>query len=323
MIAIRETFARCRAEGRAAIVPFIVAGDPDLATTEELLSVLAEAGADLIEIGVPFSDPIADGPVIQAAGQRALAAGATLERILATIARVRGRLGVPLVLFSYANPILVHGAARFAEQAAASGVDGVLIVDLPPEEAAVEVSPALAEQGLDRILLLAPTSGPERIDLVAKAGSGFVYYVSRTGVTGEREALADELPRQPGGAPPAPTAGRGRLRDLDAGAGGGGGAARRRRRVGSAPVRLLHDCRDEPERLALVAARARQLAAAVRPAAAEAQPPDAARQFVLRIRRGARPPVQRGRAPRRRGRGSRSPRPPSPCPAPRPTRGGV
>ncbi|HPA94680.1 MAG: tryptophan synthase subunit alpha [Thermoanaerobaculia bacterium] len=271
MSAISETFARCRAEGRAAFVPFIVAGDPDLATTEELLSVLAEAGADLIEIGVPFSDPIADGPVIQAAGQRALAAGATLERILATIARVRGRLGVPLVLFSYANPILVHGAARFAEQAAASGVDGVLIVDLPPEEAAVEVSPALAEQGLDRILLLAPTSGPERIDLVAKAGSGFVYYVSRTGVTGEREALADELPRQLravrrrlrlpvvvgfGISTPAQVAAVAPLAD---------GVV-----VGSALVRLLHDCRDEPERLALVAARARQLAAAVRPAAAEA-----------------------------------------------------
>ena len=271
MSAISETFARCRAEGRAAFVPFIVAGDPDLATTEELLIALAEAGADLIEIGVPFSDPIADGPVIQAAGQRALAAGATLERILASIARVRGRLGVPLVLFSYANPILVHGAARFAEQAAASGVDGVLIVDLPPEEAAVEVSPALAEQGLDRILLLAPTSGPERIDLVAKAGSGFVYYVSRTGVTGEREALADELPRQLravrrrlrlpvvvgfGISTPAQVAAVAPLAD---------GVV-----VGSALVRLLHDCRDEPERLALVAARARQLAAAVRPAAAEA-----------------------------------------------------
>ena len=271
MSAISETFARCRAEGRAAFVPFIVAGDPDLATTEELLIALAEAGADLIEIGVPFSDPIADGPVIQAAGQRALAAGATLERILASIARVRGRLGVPLVLFSYANPILVHGAARFAEQAAASGVDGVLIVDLPPEEAAAEVSPALAAHGLDRILLLAPTSGPERIDLVAKAGSGFVYYVSRTGVTGEREALADELPRQLravrrrlrlpvvvgfGISTPAQVAAVAPLAD---------GVV-----VGSALVRLLHDCRDEPERLALVAARARQLAAAVRPAAAEA-----------------------------------------------------
>lgn len=271
MSAISETFARCRAEGRAAFVPFIVAGDPDLATTEELLIALAEAGADLIEIGVPFSDPIADGPVIQAAGQWALAAGATLERILASIARVRGRLGVPLVLFSYANPILVHGAARFAEQAAASGVDGVLIVDLPPEEAAAEVSPALAAHGLDRILLLAPTSGPERIDLVAKAGSGFVYYVSRTGVTGEREALADELPRQLravrrrlrlpvvvgfGISTPAQVAAVAPLAD---------GVV-----VGSALVRLLHDCRDEPERLALVAARARQLAAAVRPAAAEA-----------------------------------------------------
>ena len=274
MSAISETFARCRAEGRAAFVPFIVAGDPDLATTEELLSVLAEAGADLIEIGVPFSDPIADGPVIQAAGQRALAAGATLERILASIARVRGRLGVPLVLFSYANPILVHGAARFAEKAAASGVDGVLIVDLPPEEAAAEVSPALAAHGLDRILLLAPTSGPERIDLVARAGSGFVYYVSRTGVTGEREALAAELPRQLravrrrlrlpvvvgfGISTPAQVAAVAPLAD---------GVV-----VGSALVRLLHDCRDEPERLALVAARARQLAAAVRPAAAEAEVP--------------------------------------------------
>ena len=266
MSALAELFARCREERRAAFVPFLVAGDPDLDTTEELLVALARAGADAIEIGVPFSDPIADGPVIQAASERALAGGATLARILARVARVRGRLGVPLVLFSYANPILALGAERFAEQAAASGIDGVLVVDLPPEEAAGEVAPALAAHGVDRIFLLAPTSGRERVDRVAREGSGFVYFVSRTGVTGEREALPEELPRQLaalrrrlrlpvvvgfGISTPEQVAAAARLAD---------GVV-----VGSALVHLLDDCRDETERVALVAERARRLAAATRP----------------------------------------------------------
>ncbi|HSM52389.1 MAG TPA: tryptophan synthase subunit alpha, partial [Thermoanaerobaculia bacterium] len=196
MSALADLFARCRAEERAAFVPFLVAGDPDLDATERLLLALARAGADAIEIGVPFSDPIADGPVIQAASERALAGGVTLERILARVARLRAPVGVPLVLFSYANPILAYGVERFAEQAAASGIDAVLVVDLPPEEAEEELAPRLAAHGVDLVFLLAPTSGRERIDRVARTGSGFVYFVARAGVTGEREALAPELPRQ-------------------------------------------------------------------------------------------------------------------------------
>ncbi len=193
--AIEGVFARCRKEGRAAFIPFVMAGDPDLATTERLIDALAEGGADLIELGVPFSDPIADGPVNQRAAARALAAGTTLSRVLELVARCRDRAGVPLVLFSYFNPIHARGVARFAEQAAASGVDGVLCVDLPPEEAAEEYGPALAAAGVDAVYLLAPTSDRGRIEAVGAAASGFVYYVSRTGVTGQRDELPAELVR--------------------------------------------------------------------------------------------------------------------------------
>jgi tryptophan synthase alpha chain len=192
---IAAAFARCREEGRAAFIPFLMAGDPDLETSERLVAALAEGGADLIELGVPFSDPIADGPVNQRAATRALAAGTTLSGVLELVARSRDRLGVPVVLFTYFNPIHARGVARFAEQAAASGVDGVLCVDLPPEEAAAEYTPALAAAGVDPVFLLAPTSDRERIAVVDRAAAGFVYYVSRTGVTGERTELARELVR--------------------------------------------------------------------------------------------------------------------------------
>jgi tryptophan synthase alpha chain len=157
------------------------------------MEAFVDGGADLIELGVPFSDPIADGPVIQAASQRALAAGTTMSAILRLVARHRDRLGVPIVLFSYFNPIHRRGVLNFAEQAAASGVDGVLCVDLPPEEAGEEVVPALRKQGLDTIFLLAPTSDRQRVRSVAAMSSGFVYYVSRTGVTGARQELPKEL----------------------------------------------------------------------------------------------------------------------------------
>ncbi len=145
---------------------------------------------------MPFSDPIADGPVNQRAAARALAAGTTLSRVLELVARQRDRLGVPVVLFTYFNPILARGVDEFAEQAAASGVDGVLCVDLPPEEAAGELLPALRGPGLDPVFLLAPTSTREREKAVAAASSGFVYYVSRTGVTGTRDELPPELLRE-------------------------------------------------------------------------------------------------------------------------------
>jgi tryptophan synthase alpha chain len=145
---------------------------------------------------VPFSDPIADGPVNQAAAARALAAGTTLAGILALVARLRAKLGIPVVLFTYFNPIHAYGVERFAEHAAASGVDGVLCVDLPPEEAEGEYLDALRAHGIDAIFLLAPTSTRERIRSVARLGSGFVYYVSRTGVTGEQTELPAELARE-------------------------------------------------------------------------------------------------------------------------------
>jgi tryptophan synthase alpha chain len=193
---LTQAFARARAEKRSAFIPYITAGDPDLATTERLALALAAAGADILELGVPFSDPIADGPVNQAAAARALASGTTLVGILALVARLQPKLGIPVVLFTYFNPIHAYGIARFAEHAAASGVDGVLCVDLPPEEAEGEYLDALRSHAIDAIFLLAPTSTRERVRAVARLGSGFVYYVSRTGVTGEQGELPRELARE-------------------------------------------------------------------------------------------------------------------------------
>jgi tryptophan synthase alpha chain len=195
MTAIDAAFSRCAGEGRAAFIPFLMAGDPSLEATASFLGALAKGGADLIELGVPFSDPIADGPTNQRATVRALQAGTKLSGIFELVARQRDRLDVPIVLFTYFNPVHARGVERFAEQAAASGVDGVLCVDLPPEEGGRDLVPALRDQGVDSIYLLAPTSTKERVDKVAAASSGFVYYVSRTGVTGERAALPAELVR--------------------------------------------------------------------------------------------------------------------------------
>lgn len=280
MSRLAATFERCAAESRAAFVPFLMAGDPDLRATEKLLVALARAGADVIELGVPFSDPIADGPVIQAAAARALAGGTTLSRILELVARCRSRVGVPIVLFTYFNPILAHGLARFAEQAAASGVDGVLVVDLPPEEAAEEALPALRAEGLDVVFLLAPTSTRERIERVSRLGSGFVYYVSRTGTTGVQERLSATLEREVaalrkrvklplvvgfGISTPEQVAEVARSAD---------GVV-----VGSALVRLAAECAEEPDFVALVGERARQLAAAT------ARPEPPRRRFGLGRRR--------------------------------------
>ncbi len=196
MSAIGEVFARCKAEKRTAFIPFLVAGHPDLETTGKLLDALVAGGADLIELGMPFSDPVADGPVIQAAAQRALDAGMTMSKLLELVATKRDALGVPIVLFTYFNPILARGLERFAEQAAASGIDGVLCVDLPPEEGEREWIPALQARGLDAIFLLAPTSTKERIKKASAASSGFLYYVSRRGVTGEQSLLDPELSKR-------------------------------------------------------------------------------------------------------------------------------
>lgn len=195
MSGIADVFARCAEEGRAAFIPFLMAGDPNLPATAAQLAALAAGGADIIELGVPFSDPIADGPVNQRAAMRALAAGTRLSGILELIARQRDQLGVPIVLFTYYNPLYARGLEPFAEQAAASGVDGVLCVDLPPEEASRGLVPALRGRGVDTIFLLAPTSTRDRIALAAESSSGFVYYVSRTGTTGERNSLPPDLVR--------------------------------------------------------------------------------------------------------------------------------
>ncbi|MEO1369577.1 MAG: tryptophan synthase subunit alpha [Acidobacteriota bacterium] len=192
MSAVGAAFTKCREEKRAAFIPFLTAGDPDLRTTGELMHAMVAGGADIIELGVPFSDPIADGPTIQKASTRALESGTTLSGILRLVARHRDRLGVPVVLFTYFNPIHARGVSTFAEQAAASGVDAVLCVDMPPEEGADYVG-ELRRQSLDTIFLLAPTSDKARIQSVARHSSGFVYYVSRTGVTGARQALPKEL----------------------------------------------------------------------------------------------------------------------------------
>lgn len=189
---IGRKFAELRARGEAALIPFIVAGDPNLDATRSLVRELEARGADLIELGVPFSDPAADGPVNQRAIARGLASGASLTAILATVGEVRRESQIPIVLFGYYNPILRYGCERLCADAAGAGVDGLLVVDLPPEEADELAHPARAH-GLDLIYLLAPTTPAERARSISRAGSGFLYYVSVTGVTGTRTSLAVDL----------------------------------------------------------------------------------------------------------------------------------
>ncbi|GIX21374.1 MAG: tryptophan synthase alpha chain [Gammaproteobacteria bacterium] len=196
MSRIAEAFARCRGAGRAALVPYVTAGDPDPGLTVELMHALVRAGADLIELGVPFSDPMADGPVIQAACERALAKGTTLDTVLAQVAAFRrDDPATPVILMGYANPLEVMGYGRFAEAAAGAGVDGVLTVDLPPEEAG-DVVPVLRGAGLDPVFLLAPTSDEDRIRAVGRVASGFVYYVSLKGVTGAAHLDVEDVARR-------------------------------------------------------------------------------------------------------------------------------
>jgi tryptophan synthase alpha chain len=189
---IGDRFAELRERGERALMPFITAGDPDLETTEALLFVLAESGADLIEIGVPFSDPIAEGPTIQRASERGLAAGASLRRILELIGSVRDRIDVPILPMGYANPIHAMGPVPFAAAAAAVGVDGIIIPDLPPEEGEPYYSECRA-RGIDPVLLAAPTTSPERLRMLVEQTRGFLYYVSLQGVTGARMQLAQGI----------------------------------------------------------------------------------------------------------------------------------
>ncbi|MGE0452250.1 MAG: tryptophan synthase subunit alpha [Vicinamibacteria bacterium] len=190
MSRIGPAFARCKAQGRPAFVAFLTAGDPSLDRTLEAALELERGGTDVLELGVPFSDPLADGPVIQRASERALRAGTTLRGVLDLVARIRVKSALPIVLFSYFNPLLRFGLEALAREAARAGVDGVLVTDLPPEEAGEWLAVARPAE-LDSVFLAAPTSPDERLSAIAAASRGFVYAVSRTGVTGEKDAVSE------------------------------------------------------------------------------------------------------------------------------------
>lgn len=188
---IANAFSQLQREGKKGLIPFVTAGDPDLQTTEELLVELSQVGATVLELGVPFSDPMADGPVIQRASERALKHGFGVQEVLEIAARAGKRMATPIILFSYFNPLLQFGFQRLSEIAKASGVDGVLVTDLTPEEAG-EFASVLRASELDMIFLVAPTSTDSRLKLVSEHASGFIYAVSRAGVTGERSSVSSE-----------------------------------------------------------------------------------------------------------------------------------
>lgn len=188
MTRISDCFASLRQSSQTALIPFITAGDPDLETTAKALRVLDSSGADLIELGIPYSDPLADGPVIQAAATRALQQGTRLDNVLEMVSEIAPELRSPIILFAYYNPILYRGIQTFLQQISKAGVSGLVVPDLPLEEAEVLLQPA-AELGIDVILLVAPTSSAERIEAIAKKSQGFIYLVSVTGVTGMRSQM--------------------------------------------------------------------------------------------------------------------------------------
>jgi tryptophan synthase alpha chain len=188
MSRIREKFRELKDSGHGGFIPFITVGDPDLATTECLLIELANSGADIIELGVPFSDPIADGEVIQRASERALRNGVTVHDALTCARNVRQHINVPVVLFSYFNPLLQFGPKPFALAASQAGIDGVLVTDLTPEEAE-SWTQAVLQYGLDPIFLVAPTTSDKRLEQIARQAHGFIYAISRAGVTGERDEM--------------------------------------------------------------------------------------------------------------------------------------
>jgi tryptophan synthase alpha chain len=192
MSRIGATFKKLKEQGQKALIPYITAGDPDLETTEELIVEMASRGADIVELGVPFSDPMADGPVIQRASERALARGTKLKDILRMVERVRLRTDVPIILFSYYNPLLQFGLERLASTAREIGVDGVLVTDMVPEESE-DFLHAIRNKEMDMIFLLAPTSNEERVAKVTSLASGFIYAVSRTGITGVQQRLSEAI----------------------------------------------------------------------------------------------------------------------------------
>jgi tryptophan synthase alpha chain len=192
MTSISECLSALKRQGQCALIPFVMAGDPDLETTAQVLERLDQSGADVIELGVPYSDPLADGPVIQAAATRALQKEIQWEQVLEMVERVSPKLRSPLVLFTYYNPILNHGVEAFLSRIDRAGVKGLVIPDLPLEESAPLLTAAV-RQGIEIILLVAPTSSPERMQAIAEASQGFVYLVSVTGVTGMRSQLNQDL----------------------------------------------------------------------------------------------------------------------------------
>jgi tryptophan synthase alpha chain len=192
---VAAAFAARRARGQAALVAYVMGGDPDLRASRDLALACAQGGADLLEIGVPFSDPIADGPTIQAAGERALRAGTTPARVLELASEVRRRTAVPMALMGYLNPVLAYGEERFLADCAAAGVDALIVPDLPPEEAG-EIGRRARQQGVGMVFLLAPTSTEARRAAACAAATAFVYFVSVTGVTGARRELPPGLPAQ-------------------------------------------------------------------------------------------------------------------------------
>ncbi len=193
MSRIAAIFAACKAANRAAFIPFVMAGDPDQAAAQKILNALPAAGADIVELGIPFSDPMADGPVIATAGLRALKAGMTLKKVLEMAKSFRAaNPQTPLVLMGYLNPIYIYGYEAFARDAQAAGIDGIILVDLPPEEAA-EIEPLLSKFGISLVRLIAPTSVPGRLKQLAHGASGYLYYVSVTGITGAAAASQSDV----------------------------------------------------------------------------------------------------------------------------------
>ncbi len=195
MSRLSDRFGLLRARGEKALIPFVTAGDPDLATTEALVPALALAGADAIELGIPFSDPMAEGPTIQRSSERALRAGSSLRKVLQLVARLRPRVDVPIVLMGYANNLLAMGEQEFAAAAGDVGVDGLIAVDLPPEEGE-GLHAALRARGVDPVLLAAPTTRPERLEMLAKRTAGFLYFVSLTGTTGARREISETIEKE-------------------------------------------------------------------------------------------------------------------------------
>jgi tryptophan synthase alpha chain len=191
MSRIADTFAKLRSQNRKGFIPFITAGDPDLETTQHLIIELARLGSTLIELGIPFTDPMADGPVIQRASERALQKPFGIEEVLRIVSAARQETDVPIILFSYFNPLMQFGVERLAREARSAGIDGVLVTDLVPEEAE-GFATALKRNELDMIFLIAPTSTDERLRLVAERASGFIYAVSRAGITGARDEMSAE-----------------------------------------------------------------------------------------------------------------------------------